>query len=190
MRNIIIIMLSSILLHAGWTATSQTVKLSPLTFGGGAKVNIGFWNLTTNRWIGNPNALNRCDRVVFNFDLSSYIEAGKLTRAVLVLPLQPFGKSEDNQLELQVFTAEHNPIKAMDLIAKDVKPLKKIAVKSLSKTPVRVDVTTVVNKALARGDGGIAFRIRNITTEKLGNRTNKPEGAAVQRAHLKLEIIK
>lgn len=181
-------MLAASTLVAGTPVSgNSSLNLTPQSFGGGAMANIGFWN-EKNNWAGNPNTLNRRDRVVFQFDLRRLLVSGKINRAVLVLPLQPFGKSADNRLELQVFRTEHAPVRAMDIISEEVAPLQEVALTSVANTPLRFDVTREVNGALARGDGSITFRLRNITIEKKGNRNSQPEGAEVDRNRLQLEI--
>ncbi|MFA6816043.1 MAG: hypothetical protein WCS73_07090 [Lentisphaeria bacterium] len=163
--------------------------LKPGSFGGGASVNIKFWSPKQN-YVGNPNALSRRDRVVFHFDLSSYIEEGKIKEAVLALPLQPFGVLTGNDIELQCFKTEHSPIFNMDFISNDVFSVVNLFVDKKTEIMHFIDVTKMVNAALNRGDGTIAFRVRNGTIEKFGNRQNKPEGVIVDSQKLKLEIVR
>ncbi len=171
------------------TALPQAEMLKTASFGSGAKANIGMWQVK-NGWIGNPNALNRNDRVIFHFDLSAYLLAGSVKQAVLSLPLEPFGVLDGNEVELEYFTKEHAPIMAIDLVAQDTEP---VAVRMIDRRTYqkhRFDITAMVNKALEHGQGTIAFRLRNITTEAKGNRQNNAEGVAVNPGLIELEIMK
>ena len=165
---------------------SKTKK--PDSFLGGSLINIGFVN-STNCWVGNPNSLNRRDRVVFQFDLREYLQEGKVKKAMLVLPLKPFGILKANWLELECFKTERYPVSEMDIISNKVFPVAMLLIDHKSTLLHNIDVTKMVNSALNRGDGTIAFRVRNATIEKVGNRQNKPEGASINFNQLKLEIV-
>jgi len=168
-------------------AKSEIVK--PSSFGGGASVDIRCWDPKSS-WVGNPNVLNRKDRVVFHFDLSEYLQKGKVKQAILVLPLQPFGAMKGNRLELECFKSEHAPVFKMDLISNDVSPVNAMLIDAKSQVLHHLDITKLVNDRLSRGEGTIAFRVRNMTIEKVGNRKNKAEGVIVDVKKLKLEIVK
>lgn len=165
------------------------VLLKPFAHGGGATANIGFYN-TKLSFIGNPNALNRCDRVLIQFDLRNYLETGKISQGILTLALSGMGNLDANLLNLEVFSLEHTPLRNMDLIANDIVPCGKILYDAKSVRYHSFDVTEFLNDALARGDGTITFRIRNGTVEKVGNRYSKAEGALIDYKQTKLEIVK
>ncbi len=175
--------------HKSVSTSAGDAVVSVSSFGGGSIGNIGFWNVK-NTYVGNPNVLNRRDRVVFHFDLSEYLQAGKIKQAILVLPLQPFGVLKGNKIELEYFKTEHAPVFKMDLISNDVLPVATMFIDSKSQVLHNLNVTKMINDALSRGEGSIAFRVRNITIEKVGNRYNKPEGVSIDYKKLKLEIIK
>lgn len=160
----------------------------PDSFGGGSFINIGFWK-HTNCWVGNPNSLNRRDRVVFQFDVREYLQEGKVKKAILVLPLKPFGILKANWLELECFKIERYPVSEMDIISNKVFPVTRLLIDHKSTLLHNIDVTEMVNAALNRGAGTITFRVRNATIEKVGNRQNQPEGASVNFNQLKLEIV-
>jgi hypothetical protein len=159
------------------------------SFGGGAVAQVGFWN-PQNNYVGNPNSLNRLDRVVFHFDLSEYLEAGKVKRAILVLPLQLFGVVKGNMIELQCFKTEHAPVFNMDIISNDVFPVATMLIDGQSPVLQHLDTTKIINEALGRGEGTVTFRVRNVTVEKIGSRQGKPEGVYVDCKKLNLEIVK
>ncbi len=159
------------------------------SFGGGSSANITTWK-TTNSWVGNPNVLTRKDRVVFNFDLTSYIESSKIEKAVLTLPLQPAGLANGNWFELECFKGGQPQISKMDLISNNVFPVSTMLVDSKSPLMHYFDVTKIVNNALSQGNGSISFRVRNVTVEKLGNRKNRPECGIIDSTKLKMLVVK
>ncbi len=167
----------------------NTVLLKPFAHGGGAAANIGFYN-TKWPFIGNPNVLNRCDRVLIQFDLRHYLEPGKISQGILTFALSGMGSLNANLLNLEVFSSEHTPQRNMDLIANDTVPCGEILYDAKSVRLHSFDVTKFLNDVLARGDGTITFRIRNGTVEKVGNRYSKAEGALIDYKQTKLEIVK
>lgn len=174
------------------TLSSPSLRIlkveTPGSFWGGSFSNIGFGGATS-CWVGNPNSLNRRDRVVFHFGLRDYLQEGKVKKAILVLPLQPFGVLKENWLELECFEEEREPVLRMDIISNKVFPVDAFLIDQGSTLLHHSDVTQMVNSALKRGEGSIAFRVRNATIEKVGNRQNKPEGASIDLTQLRLEIV-
>ncbi len=166
----------------------SATRLAPCGRGGGASVNINFYN-EKQPYIGNPNALNRQDRVLVNFDLRPFLLGGKIEKATLSLYLAPIGNLESNRLEVERLTAPRTSLQAMDLIATDTSSIASFLFDQRTQPPWLLDVTSAVNEALERGEGYLAFRLRNLTIEKVGNRKNQPEGTYLNYDHTFLDII-
>ena len=168
---------------------NNMVTLKPSAHAGGASANIGIYH-AENRYVGNPNALNRKDRVLFQFDLRECLERGKITQGILTLALSPMGYLNADFLQLEVFSSERVSLRSMDLIATDTVPCREILFDRKSPLYHSFDVTEFLNHVLAGGDGSVTFRLRNGTVEKVGNRYSKPEGVLLDYGRTKLEIVK
>ncbi len=154
---------------------------------GGASVNIGISN-EDHQYVGNPNTLNRLDRVLFSFDIRRYLYAGNVKKATLVYVNNPMGCLDVNEFELEVFNSGRAVLRKEDIISGDVEPLCRYEFSKTSPRQATVDVTAQLNNALAIADGALTFRLRAITTETLGNRFSSAEGVVVPRQQVKLYI--
>ena len=155
---------------------------------GGASVNIGIGD-ENHQYVGNPNTLNRRDRVMFSFDIRRYLYAGRVEKALLVYVSNPMGCLDTNEFELELFNSGRAALRKEDLISGDVTPLCQYEFSKTSQRQATLDVTEQLNAALAVGEGALTFRLRNITIETLGNRFSSAEGVSVPRQSVKLYII-
>ena len=162
-------------------------RLTPAETGGGASVNIRYYNQRQN-YIGNPNGGNRKDRVLIRFDISPFLVKNQVRQALLNLALEPMGDMSVSLLEVSVFTAERTSLAAMDLISSEVKPVALILIDRRSVRDHQLDVTALVNENLAAGTGSLVFRIRNLTVERNGNLRNRAEGVYLRYPHTSLEV--
>ena len=169
--------------------SEDATSLVPCGRAGGASANINFYD-ENQCYIGNPNVLNRKDRVLVNFDLRPFLMAGKVEQATLSLYLSPMGRLESNRLVLDAFTTPRTTLRSMDLIATDTRPVASFLFDCGIRPPWLLDVTVQVNEALKKGEGFLTFRLRNLTVEKVGNRKNQPEGAILDFAQTFLHIKK
>lgn len=169
------------------TLGKEVREHTPVGWIGGAKVNIGIKGDKL-EYVGNPNSLGRCDRVVFSLDLRKFIYDGKVEEAILEYANHPMGLLESNDIELEVFENGRSTIRPEDIIASDT-----AAVCTYEFTPgtpkyLKIDVTELVNKALSAGDGYITFRVRDVTIEKVGNTKSAAEGVVIPRSKVRLLI--
>lgn len=98
------------------------------------------------------------------------------------------GELEKNDIEISIFENGRTILRPEDIISRDIH-----AICSYTFTPdtphcLTVDLTDEVNKALYCGNGYISFRLRNITTEKLGNTKNAAEGIYVKQNSVRLLV--
>ncbi len=155
---------------------------------GGASVNIDICD-DKHHYVGNPNTLNRRDRVMFSFDIRRYLYVGRVKQALLVYENNPMGCLDKNEIELELFKSGRATLRNEDLISGDVMPLCRY---EFSKTTLRqatLDVTEQLNAALSIGEGVLSFRLRNVTIETLGNRFSTAEGVIVPRQKVRLLVI-
>ena len=155
---------------------------------GGASVNIDICD-EKHHYVGNPNTLNRRDRVMFSFDIRRYLYAGRVKQALLVYENNPMGCLDKNEIELELFKSGRATLRNEDLISGEVMPLCRY---EFSKTTLRqatLDVTEQLNAALSIGEGALSFRLRNVTIETLGNRFSTAEGVIVPRQKVRLLVI-
>jgi len=156
---------------------------------GGAKASISIQSKDL-EYVGNPNTLNRCDRVVFSLDIRKFIYDGKVNEAYLEYQNNPMGVLESNDIALEVLESGRSTIRPEDIIASDTVSVCQYAFSKGESKYLKIDVTELVNKALSIGDGYITFRLRNITTETLGNSKSAPEGIHVPKGNVRLLIKK
>lgn len=156
---------------------------------GGLKVDIGIHG-DNFEYVGNPNVLNRCDRVVFNLDLRKFIYAGHVSEAFLEYQNSPMGALDDNEIELEVFASGRSSLRPEDLIASDSFPVCRYNFTPSTPKFLKLDITRLVNQALSVGDGYITFRIRNATIETRGNTKGSAEGIIVSKDSVRLFIKK
>lgn len=131
--------------------------------------------------VGNPNMWNRRDKVTVRFDLTPFVPAGQVRRAVLTYGHTPFGY-RSNELVLEHFTTERLVLAGNDLISNQVEPLRHYVVDREMKamTEARVDVTGALNADLAAGFGFTTFRIACVTAEILANPRNDACGVTIE----------
>ena len=140
--------------------------------------------------VGQPNTQNRRDRVIIRFDLSRYIDKGRIGRAVLLFSLEQFGRLRQEELQLDHFTVERQLLTATDLISPQVEKVTGLSLnpKMTQRLNYRLDVTRQVNADLRRGFGMIAFRLLSNSADQFGNPFNAPTGVNVIRETVKLSI--
>lgn len=168
-------------------APNAAAVLTPESYLGGASANILFTS-DTQGYVGNPNLLSRRDRVVFQFDLKKYLDAGHVSSAVLEFKIDRLGVPNPNRFTIEVFSGEHAPLRKEDIIAADVTAIGSFLFDMQSIKTVRLDVTAAVNAALERGNGAIAFRVLDATIETGGGHSGKAEGGLLARQSIKLEV--
>ena len=169
------------------TPNANIKALAPYAQGGGASVNISFYN-EKQAYVGNPNPLGRKDRSMILFDLRGLLDKGSVSCATLELCMDPMGIITTNMFALEVFENSRSSLRNQDLIASDAKPIRQFLFSSQTMRTMRVDVTELVNGILAKGDGYLGFRLKDITIEKVGNRQNKAEGLILKYQNCKMEI--
>ncbi len=155
---------------------------------GGASVNIDVCD-ENHHYVGNPNTLNRRDRVMFSFDIRRYLYAGRIKQALLVYENNPMGCLDKNEIELELFKNGRATLRNEDLISGDVMPLCRYEFSRTTPREATIDVTEQLNAALAIGEGALTFRLRNVTIETLGNRFSTAEGVIVPRQKVMLLVI-
>ena len=94
-----------------------------------------------------------------------------------------------NDFELERFLVPRSALRAMDLIASDTASIMTFTFTPESERSLSVDITTVVNETLFVGHGYLAFRLRDVTIETLGNRQNQAEGLYLDFVNCRLEIV-
>lgn len=141
--------------------------------------------------VGEPNILNRRDRVVFRFPVLKYMHAGKIRKATLYFDYTATGDDpRDNLIEVEHFTAERIFISGKDLNCTftDVVGQFTTTVKDARNSRVSFDVTDKVNDDLGHGFEFSAFRVRSVTADTLGNSTKKSSFISVENGSMKLVI--
>lgn len=145
---------------------------------GGAKANIGIQGKDY-RFVGNPNSLNRCDRVVFTIGIRQFLYDGAVKEAVLEYANEPFGALEENEIGLEWIASGRSTVRPEDIIASDSEAFCNYTITPQSPKFITIDVTDLVNKALSIGDGYITFRVINVSTETRGNLKSTAEGICI-----------
>ncbi len=141
------------------------------------------------RWlaVGNPNLLNRRDKVTLRFDISGLIPAGRVQRAVLRYAQSHFGW-RDEEIVLEHFTEERLVLSGNDLISSRVEPVwHYVADRAMPPcTVTEIDVTDSINRDLERGFGFATFRIADVSAERFGNPRNELTGVTIETQPLTL----
>jgi hypothetical protein len=178
----------AVLLAAGMAAQAEDVK--PAEAGSTACVCIDWWT-TKYLWAGNPNTLNRRDRVTMRFDLTKYLAKGRVSKAELCMAVDPFGIYDENTFVIEQLMRERLELKPTDTLSDDAEKRAEFVVTKDAKPPFtqRFDLTDCVNQMLYVGHTQLVLRLRDMTVEKRGNKKNKAEGLAVIADKLKLEIM-
>lgn len=156
---------------------------------GGAKVNIGIQGKGY-RYVGNPNSLNRCDRVVFTIDLRPFLYDGKVQEVFLEYQNVPFGAIDENEIGLEVLASGRSSVRPEDIIASDCETVCHYAMTQKGPGFLKADVTQLVNKALSIGDGYITFRVINVSTETRGNPKSTAEGIYIPHDSVRLLVTR
>ena len=178
----------AVLLTAGMAAQAEDVK--PAEAGSTACVCIDWWT-TKYLWAGNPNTLNRRDRVTMRFDLTKYLAKGRVSKAELSMAVDPFGIYDENTFVMEQLMRERMELKPTDTLSDDAEKRAEFVLTKETKGPFRqrFDLTDCVNKLLQTGHTQLVLRLRDATVESRGNKKNKAEGLAVIADKLKLEIM-
>ena len=143
--------------------------------------------------IGQPNSLNRRDRVIVRFDISKYINKGKIQWAILSFSLQQFGRLRKKEvLQLEHFTVERQILSGADLISTQTEKVKEFSLnpKNMKVIDFSFNVTALVNADLSKGFGGITFRLISNSADKFGNAFKAATGATVVNGSVKLRVSK
>ena len=180
--------MAALLLAAGMSAAAEDVK--PAEAGSTACACIDWWT-TKNLWAGNPNTLNRRDRVTMRFDLTKYLAKGRVSKAELCMAVHPFGIYDENTFVMEQLMRERMELKPADTLSDDAEKRAEFVIPAEDKPPFpqRFDVTDCINNLLKAGHTQLVLRLRDATVEERGNKKNKAEGLAVIANELKLEIM-
>ena len=171
------------------TELPECVVLPPFCHGGGASKKIESYH-SGQGYVGNPNNLPRNDRAMFSFDIRRFLWSGKITRSVLEMDVTPMGGDPKcNLFELEMFTSPRPVLREMDLIASDTISVYRFPFDRDSGNRIELDTSELLNAALAKGDGFLSFRLRNLTTEKHGNRYGRAEGLIADYTKINLKVI-
>ncbi len=178
--------------------SAQALELKPDKEGvaSGAVCNpekVWYLNGIGGRWlaVGQPNTLNRRDRVTFRIPIDRFIPSGRVRKALLVFAYSAGGKQQRiNQLELEHFNVERLKLSGNDLISHATSPVAKFTVQPVVKRPVRLtfDVTAQVNSDLRQGFGFTTFRIRSVTADQSGNTAMKSSFVTIEQNSMKLLV--
>jgi hypothetical protein len=178
----------AVLLAAGMAVNAEDVK--PAEAGSTACVCIDWWT-TKYLWAGNPNTLNRRDRVIMRFDLTKYLAKGRVSKAELCMAVDPFGIYDENTFVMEQLMRERMELKPTDVLSDDAEKRAEFVLTKDTKGPSRqrFDLTDCVNSVLQVGHTQLVLRLRDMTVDSRGNKKNKAEGLAVKGDELKLEIM-
>lgn len=169
------------------TVLAEEKLLEPSCWLGGLMVDIGI-NGTDFEYVGNPNKLNRCDRVLFSFDIRRMLYAGHVKSAILEFDNEPMGRLDENDFELDIFKSGRADIRKEDIISGEVDSLCVYNFKRGQDRVLSLDITEQLNAALRIGEGALTFRLRDATIETRGNIYNDPEGIVLRRQTVKLIV--
>ena len=164
-------------------------SLPPAEAGSTACSCIDWWT-TEHLRVGHPNVLDRKDRTTMRFELTPYLAAGKVSRAVLNLSLGFYGITNANGFVVHRLVRDREEIRPVDTLSTDVEELGRFVIRAGDGNPSRqrIDVTEAVNALLGSGHVQFVVRVRDATAEKRGNPGHRPEGANLVKDELKLEI--
>ncbi len=170
-------------------AGGEPLRRIPSDFLGGSTANIEAWDRELG-YVGNPNVLGRQDRTLFTVDFADFIDAGRVESARLTIRLGVFGQIDANHIEIEKFPRERPPLVNLDLLSQEPESFASVTVeRGDHQAEVELDVTGAVNAALYVGYGALTFRLRNATTETLGNRHSQAEGVSVTPQNITLELV-
>ena len=141
--------------------------------------------------VGQPNTLNRRDRVVFRFSILKYMPKCKIKKATLRFDYTAAGaQKRDNLIEVEHFTAERIFISGKDLNSPFTDSVAQFTatVNDPHNKQMEFDVTDKVNADLAKGFEFCAFRVRSITADTKGNDMMKSSFLTIENKSMKLII--
>ena len=173
----------------------ETVVPGVHDLGSGCSSNIEHWQFggINGNWlaVGQPNTLNRRDRVVMRFDLAKYLAKGKVNRAELSFSLELFGRLRQEELQVEHFNVERQILKGNDLISIQTHTVSTFSLDPKITGPrnFSFDVTAQVNRDLRQGFGSSTFRLISQSAEKFGNPFNAATGATVINGTVKLSVV-
>ena len=173
----------------------ETVVPGVHDLGSGCSSNSELWEFggINGNWlaVGQPNTLNRRDRVVMRFDLAKYLAKGKVNRAELSFSLELFGRLRQEDLHVEHFTVERPILKSNDLISIQTHTVSTFSLDPKITGPrnFSFDVTAQVNQDLRQGFGSSTFRLISQSAEKFGNPFNAATGATVINGTVKLRVV-
>jgi len=140
--------------------------------------------------VGQPNTLNRRDRVVFRFPISHLVPTGEIKNAVLVFKYSSGGKQKRNNIiQIEHFNVERIKLSGNDLISNAVEPVTQFAVlPEVRNKKITFDVSEKINSDIISGFGFSTFRIKSITADELGNIAMESSYVTVKNNSIKLFI--
>lgn len=138
-------------------------------------------------FVGNPNTLNRGDRVLLRYDLEPLLLlSGTISNATLTMGFSTYASSEDQiEVEVSCFNTAPEALAGRLLNDADMESLATFTVTAgdtgASARIFEVDVTEALKGAAAKGAVAIAFRLRAPGVEE-GSNTMEPSGVIVSTA--------
>ena len=179
---------------------ARLVPTSSDDVGSGAAAGPGWYKpggiLDGKPFVGNPNTLTRCDRMVIRFDLSPlalpFGERGVVSATLRLVPIGFSGQEDLRRVELSHMLYDAPALSWKDVVSDRVSV---VAVAEAHRDKVlqaglTFDVTRQVNADLATGRPGCAFRLRDLGSEE-GNPDMEPDGLcfpSYRSGDLRLEI--
>ncbi len=153
---------------------------------------VWYLNGIDGRWlaVGNPNLLNRRDKVTVRFDLSPWVFPGPVKKAWLCYRQTAFGYRPE-EIIIEHFLTERWMLSGKDLISTQTETLANyVSEVDAGQLTMIVDVTEAVNRDLRRGFGWTTFRIASATAEREANPENAATGVTVDNGTLQLILEK
>ena len=141
-------------------------------------------------FVGRANKTPRNDRVLVRMDCTDFIEKGRVEKAVFCFNANPLGNAKKSK----IFMLEYLPVNNSELIKNDLSQSKTIVAAQFivedfkGAGEFKIDITEIVNNALAQGHGFLKFRFRDLEAENSRNIEKKV--SAITLSKVKLEIIK
>jgi hypothetical protein len=141
-------------------------------------------------FVGRANKTPRNDRVLVRMDCTDFIEKGRVEKAVFCFNANPLGNAKNSK----IFMLEYLPVNNSELIKNDLSQSKTVIAAQFIvedfKGPAefRIDITEIVNNALAQGHGVLKFRFRDLEAENSRNIEKKV--SAITLSKVKLDIVR
>lgn len=152
-------------------------------------------------FLGNPNQLNRADRVLLKYDLKPILLlASRIKSATLVYRIESYvSENIDEQLEVEHFLESLESLGGQELNRPDVESvaLVKIVPEDAingengvrSVDPKETDVTAAVLEDIKKGNTVCSFRLRVPEIEGRGNNRASANGLIIARAKAQLPVL-